>query len=66
MGEANSCKPRWPHTNRHSDGKERNGGGMTHYEAIAILERVKAGDKGPTLAQITTALILTGDIDAAH
>ncbi len=39
---------------------------MTHYEAIAILERVKAGDKSPTLAQITAALILTGDIDAAH
>lgn len=37
---------------------------MSHYQAIAILERVKAGDKTPTLEQITTALILTGDIDA--
>lgn len=37
---------------------------MTHCEAVAILERVKAGDKTPTLAQITEALILTGDIDA--
>ena len=37
---------------------------MTHYEAIAILERVKAGDKSPTLGQITEALILTVDIDA--
>lgn len=37
---------------------------MSHYEAIAILERVKAGDKTPTLEQITNALILTGDIDA--
>ena len=37
---------------------------MTYYEAIAILERVRAGDKTPTLAQITEALILTGDIDA--
>jgi hypothetical protein len=37
---------------------------MNYYEAIAILERVKAGDKTPTLEQITAALILTGDIDA--
>lgn len=37
---------------------------MSYYEAIAILERVRAGDKTPTLAQITEALILTGDIDA--
>ena len=36
---------------------------MTHYEAISILERVKAGDKAPTLKEITEALILTGDID---
>lgn len=36
---------------------------MSHYQAIAILERVKAGDKSPTLAQITAALILTGDLD---
>ena len=37
---------------------------MTHYQAIEILERVKAGDKTPTLAEITEALILTGDLDA--
>jgi len=37
---------------------------VNYYEAIAILERVKAGDKSPTLEQITNALILTGDIDA--
>lgn len=43
---------------------EGNVTGMTHYEAIEILERVKAGDKSPTLAQITAALILTGDINA--
>ena len=36
---------------------------MTHYEAISILERVKAGDKTPTIKEITEALILTGDID---
>jgi hypothetical protein len=35
---------------------------MNHYEAIAILERVKAGDKTPTVKDITEALILTGDI----
>lgn len=43
---------------------EGNVTGMTHYEAMAILERVKAGDKSPTLAEITEALILTGDLDA--
>jgi hypothetical protein len=37
---------------------------MNYTEAIAILERVKAGDKTPTLAQITEALVLTGDLDA--
>ena len=37
---------------------------MNYYEALAILERVKAGDKSPTLEQITNALIITGDIDA--
>lgn len=37
---------------------------MSYYEAISILIRVRAGDKTPTLAQITEALILTGDIDA--
>lgn len=37
---------------------------MSHTEAISILERVKAGDKTPTLAQITEALVLTGDLDS--
>ncbi len=37
---------------------------MTHIQAIAILERVKAGDKTPTLAEITEALVVTGDLDA--
>jgi hypothetical protein len=36
---------------------------MNYTEAIAILERVKAGDKTPTLAEITMALVLTGDLD---
>lgn len=36
---------------------------MSYTEAIAILERVRAGDKSPTVAQITQALILTGDIE---
>jgi len=36
---------------------------MTYYEALSILERVKAGDKTPTLREITEALVLTGDID---
>lgn len=37
---------------------------MTYAEAISILIRVRAGDKTPTLAQITQALVLTGDLDA--
>lgn len=37
---------------------------MSYTEALAILERIKAGDKSPTVAQITEALILTGDLDA--
>lgn len=37
---------------------------MNYLEALAILERVKAGDNTPTVKQITEALILTGDIDA--
>lgn len=37
---------------------------MSYVEALAILIRVRAGDRTPTLAQITEALILTGDIDA--
>jgi hypothetical protein len=36
---------------------------MSHTEALAILARVKAGDQTPTLAQITQALVLTGDLD---
>jgi hypothetical protein len=36
---------------------------MSHFEAVAILERVKAGDKSPTLKEITEALVLTGDLD---
>lgn len=36
---------------------------MTYMDAIAILERIKAGDISPTLREITEALILTGDID---
>lgn len=35
---------------------------MNYFQAIEILERVKAGDKTPTLQEITQALILTGDI----
>jgi hypothetical protein len=37
---------------------------MSYYQALAILERVKAGDKTPSIAQITQALVLTGDLDA--
>jgi hypothetical protein len=36
---------------------------MTYMDAIAILERIKAGDISPTVREITEALILTGDID---
>jgi hypothetical protein len=36
---------------------------MTYAEAITILNRVRAGDKTPTLAEITMALFLTGDLD---
>jgi hypothetical protein len=36
---------------------------MTHFQALAILERVKAGDKTPTIKEITEALVLTGDLD---
>jgi hypothetical protein len=38
---------------------------MTYYEAIAILQRVRNGDKTPTLAEITRALQLTGDLEWA-
>lgn len=37
---------------------------MSYQAALAILERIKAGDKTPTIKEITEALILTGDIDA--
>ena len=36
---------------------------MSYSEAIAILTRVRAGDKSPTYAEITQALVLTGDLD---
>jgi hypothetical protein len=36
---------------------------MTYYEAIAILNRVRNGDKTPTHAEITQALELTGDLE---
>ena len=35
---------------------------MTEAQAHDILNRVRAGDKTPTLMQINTALILSGDI----
>lgn len=35
---------------------------MTYAQALAILNRVRCGDKSPTLAEITLALTLTGDI----
>jgi hypothetical protein len=37
---------------------------MSYHDAIAILRRVQAGDKTPTVREITEALVLTGDIDA--
>lgn len=37
---------------------------MTYHQALAILERIQAGDTSPTLREITEALVLTGDIDA--
>lgn len=36
---------------------------MTYYQAVAILNRVRNGDKTPTLAEITQALQLTGDLE---
>jgi hypothetical protein len=35
---------------------------MTRFEAISILNRVRAGDTSPSLAQITLALAITGDL----
>jgi hypothetical protein len=35
---------------------------MSYEQAIAILAAVRAGDKSPTILQITTALTLTGDL----
>ena len=37
---------------------------MSYHQAIAILELVKAGDKSPSIAEITQALVLTGGLDA--
>jgi hypothetical protein len=37
---------------------------MSYTEALSILIRVRAGDLTPTFAQITQALVLTGDLDA--
>ena len=36
---------------------------MSYFEAIAILNRVRNGDRTPTVKQITHALQLTGDLD---
>lgn len=36
---------------------------MSYEQAIAILNAVQAGDKTPTLGEITMALVLTGDIE---
>lgn len=38
---------------------------MTYFEAVAILDRVRHGDKTPTVAEITQALQLTGDLEWA-
>lgn len=35
---------------------------MSYAEAIAILTRVRNGDKSPTVRDITLALVLTGDL----
>lgn len=35
---------------------------MSYMEAIAILNRVRNGDKTPTVAEILRALTLTGDL----
>lgn len=37
---------------------------MTYTEALSILIRVRAGDLTPTYAQITQALVLTGDLES--
>ena len=36
---------------------------MSYYEANSILNRVRHGDKSPTVAEITRALQLTGDLE---
>jgi len=36
---------------------------MNYYQAVAILNRVRNGDKTPTHAEITQALQLTGDLE---
>lgn len=35
---------------------------MTESQAQELLNRVRAGDKTPTLAQINMALVLSGDV----
>ena len=44
------------------DSKYEGGTAMTYFQAVALLIRVRAGDKTPTIADITQALTLTGDI----
>jgi hypothetical protein len=36
---------------------------MSYYQAVAILNRVRNGDKTPTHTEITQALQLTGDLE---
>ena len=36
---------------------------MSYTEALGILEAVRAGSKTPSILQISTALVLTGDLD---
>ena len=36
---------------------------MSYTEALGILEAVRAGSQTPTTLQISTALVLTGDLD---
>lgn len=38
---------------------------MNYYQAVALLNRVRHGDKTPSYAEITQALQLTGDLDFA-
>lgn len=36
---------------------------MSYYQAVALLNRVRNGDKTPSLYEITQALELTGDLE---